>query len=363
MAKTIKALGVMNGTSLDGVDYSLISIDEKLQKIKFVKHWQKNIPKKLKDNLLKAARNEMTSYDYSRLHFDLGRLYGQHIKAIQKNTRFDIVGIHGQTVHHEGGVATSQIGHPGFAFKACNKPVYFDFRSADVVDGGEGAPFAPFFQKVLTQNLKLKNVAFHNLGGISNLTLFSGASSLAFDTGPANILLDAWAQKKGKGSFDKGGRWASQGIPDPLMVNQFLKHPYFKKKAPKSTGREDFNLEMIEQWGGLRFKRMNFFDQMATLTEVTAQSISAAYGQVKAAPRSIYFYGGGVHNPYLMERIRFDLPNMEIKNTDDLGWPSQAFESSTFAFLAAARHFGKKVHLPKLTGAKKPQHLGSVYFL
>lgn len=361
MSKTIKVLGVMNGTSLDAVDYSLISVDEKLKNIKFIKHWQKTIPKKLKEALLRAARNEMTSYDYSRLHFDLGRLYGNHIKQIQKNSRFQIIGIHGQTVFHEGGVATSQIGHPAFAHNVSGKPVYFDFRSADVVDGGQGAPFAPFFQNVLKQNLKLKNVAFHNLGGISNLTVFSGAFSLAFDTGPANILLDAWAQKKGKGAYDKGGRWASQGLPDPLLVNEFLKHPYFKKKAPKSTGREEFNLESIEQWGGHSFERLSFFDQMATLTEVTAQSIAKAYESMKSKPKTIYFYGGGVQNLYLMERIKFDLPEIEILNTDDLGWPSQAFESSTFAFLAAARHFGKKVHLPKLTGAKKPQHLGSVY--
>ncbi len=361
MKKVIKALGIMNGTSLDAIDYSLIQVDKEFKKIKFIKHWQKSLPKTLKSQLLAAAQNKLTTYDLSNLHFDLGRLYGKHLKVLKKSARFDVIGLHGQTVFHEGAVATAQIGHPGFAFDATQKPVYFDFRSADVVNGGQGAPFAPFFQKIVLQQNKLGSCAFHNLGGISNLTYFKSKNSLAFDTGPANILLDAWMQKNNKGMFDKGGRLSAKGIPDPLLVNQFLKHPFFHKKPPKSTGREDFNLEMIEQWGGLAFKRLSFEDQMATLTELSAKSIAMSYQAMKSLPKKIYFYGGGVHNPYLMERIAFDLPEVEILLTDDLGWPSQAFESSTFGFLAAARYFEKKVHLPQLTGARKPQHLGCLY--
>ncbi len=361
MKKSIKALGIMNGTSLDAVDYALIRVDADFKKMKFLEHWQKDIPTKLKKNLLAAAQNKLTTYDLSNLHYDLGRLYGKHLRLIKKNHNFDLIGLHGQTVFHDGAVATAQIGHPGFAFAATSKPVYFDFRAADVVNGGQGAPFAPFFQKVVAKQNKLGSSAFHNLGGISNLTIFDGKKSQAFDTGPANILLDAWVQKVKSKNFDKGGLWAAQGLPDPLLVNEFLKHPYFAKKPPKSTGREDFNLDMIEQWGGLRFKRLNFNDQLATLTEVTALSIAQAYQALIRPPKSIYFYGGGVQNPYLMERIAFDLPGIEHRLTDDLGWPSQAFEASTFAFLAAARYFNKKVHLPKLTGAQKPQHLGCVY--
>ena len=236
------------------------------------------------------------------------------------------------------------------------------FRSADIVGGGQGAPFAPFFQKIIAKNLKLNSCAFHNLGGISNLTLFNGSNSFAFDTGPANILIDAWMWKKKKTSYDKGGKVAASGIPDPLLVNEFLKHPFFSKKPPKSTGREDFNLEMIEQWGGLRFKRLCFEDQIATLTEVTALSIAKAYKQLRTVPKKIYFYGGGVFNAYLMERIGFNLENVTITTTDEIGWPSQALESATFAFLGAARYFHKKVHLHHLTGAKTPEHLGSVYY-
>lgn len=361
MKQSIKAIGIMNGTSLDAVDYSLIQVDSSFKKIKFLKHWQKKIPSQLQSQLLKAARNELKTYDLSELHYSLGKLYGQHLKVIKKLTNFDIIGLHGQTVYHDGRQVTNQIGHPGFAFKATEKPVYFDFRSADIIYGGQGAPFAPFFQKIITQMHGLKDCAFHNLGGISNLTMFNGRQSFAFDTGPANILLDAWMQKNNKGSFDKNGRLAAKGLPNPLVVNKLLKHPYFHKKPPKSTGREDFNLEMIEKWGGTDFKKLCFEDQLATLTELTALSIAKAYQQLPKLPEQIFFYGGGVFNSYLMERIGFDLPEAELRLTDDLGWPSQAFESSAFAFLAAARYFNKRVHLPKLTGASKPLHLGSLY--
>jgi anhydro-N-acetylmuramic acid kinase len=183
---------------------------------------------------------------------------------------------------------------------------------------------------------------------------------VAFDTGPANILMDAWIQNKKSKAYDKDGKLASRGLPDPKVVIQILKHPYFKKKAPKSTGREDFNLKMINQWGGAAFKKLSFNDQLATLVEVTAQSIADSYLSLKHQPKEIFFYGGGVRNPYLLERIRLHLPDMKISLTDDLGWPSQAFESSLFAFLGAARHFNKTVHLPKITGAKKATPLGSL---
>ena len=351
----------MNGTSLDAVDFALIQCDDKFKNVKFLKHTQKNLPPKLKAQLLKAARDQSSTYDLSQCHFDLGRFYGIQGKKLSKTWKFDLIGIHGQTVHHEGGKASLQIGHPGFISEACNKPVIFDFRSPDIVANGEAAPFAPFFQKHIRDQLKLGTVAFHNLGGISNLTLFKSKQSFAFDTGPANILLDAWLMKRKKIAFDKDGKISAKGIPDPLLVNEFLKHPYYKKKFPKSTGREDFNLDYIEHYGGLRFKRLSLEDQMATLTEVTALSIKKAYALTKNKPESIYFYGGGTQNPFLMERIQFHMSSTKILLTDDLNWPTQAFEASTFAFLAAARYYNRKVHLPKITGAKTTKNLGSLY--
>lgn len=351
----------MNGTSLDAIDYALVDCDLNLENLRFLGHKQKKIPKALRQQLLLAAQNQMTTYGISLLHYDLGRLYAKQAREIQKSFSFDIAGLHGQTVHHHGAKATLQIGHPAFLKEVCNKPIYYDFRAADIAVSGQGAPFAPFLHKVISKNLK-QPVAFHNLGGISNLTYLNGNQCLAFDTGPANILLDTWLQLKKGLAFDRNGQLSSRGLPDPHLVNGFLQHPFFRKQPPKSTGREEFNLDFIKKWGGRKFNRLPLENQMATLAEVTALSIQRAYDQLSATPDALYFYGGGIQNKYLMSRLAFHLPAIKIKNSLELGWPPQALEASAFALLALARHLNKQVHLPEVTGAKKRQHLGSVYF-
>ena len=227
-----KALGIMNGTSLDGVDFCLIRYSQDLSSLKFLGHQSIRFPKSLRKRLLTAAKDQTSTYDISYLHMELGRFYAKSLTKLPKNWRYNVIGVHGQTVHHDGKKATLQIGHPQLLFDQAKCPVVFDFRTADLIAGGEGAPFAPFFHKAIAQQTSERPVAFHNLGGISNLTFIKGQDITAFDTGPANILLDAWIQERTSKVFDKNGVMASQGIPDPLLVNQFLKHPYFKKKAP-----------------------------------------------------------------------------------------------------------------------------------
>lgn len=358
MSKKIRSLGIMSGTSLDAVDYAIIESDSDLKKLEFKKHVQKKIPNSLGKKLLKATVDKLSSHELGRLHFDLGQFYAGCLKKLG---RFDLVGLHGQTVYHRGGRVSFQIGHPGFCSKALGKPVYYDFRSMDVIEGGQGAPFAPFFQKHLSGQLKMNNVAFHNLGGISNLTLIRDSEIRAYDTGPANILLDAWVREKRKGICDKNGNFARKALPDPRWVHEFLKYAFFKKKAPKSTGREEFNLSFVKKREKRGFKKLSFEEQLSTLTEVTALSIAGSY-EKEGMPGEIYFYGGGVFNSYLMDRIRFWLPEVQIKTTKTLGWPPQAFEASCFAFLALARHLEKKVHLPRVTGAKKRVFLGAPYY-
>ena len=358
MTRKIQSLGIMNGTSLDAIDYALIETDKKLEKLRFKKHIQKKIPKALKQKLFRAATNNLSSYELSELHFGLGKLYAQHIQDLGA---FDLVGLHGQTIYHRGGHVSFQIGHPGFCSKICGKPVYYDFRSADIIQGGQGAPFAPFFQKHLSQQLGSNSMAFHNLGGISNLTLIKESQVRAWDTGPGNILIDTWIKEKTGKQYDKNGNFASKALPCPITVNDFLKHSFFKKNPPKSTGREQFNLSFIKKQGAKNFKKLDLCGQLSSLTELTALSIHKAYQKEKIIPKTIYFYGGGVLNSYLMDRIQFWLPDTKIKTTDELGWPAQAFEACVFGFLALARHFEKKVHLPKVTGAKKKVLLGSQY--
>ena len=358
MAGKVQSLGIMNGTSLDAIDYALVEADNRLEKLRFKKHIQKKIPKALKQKLFRAVTNELSSYELSELHFGLGRLYARHIRDFGT---FDLVGLHGQTIYHRGGHVSFQIGHPGFCSQISGKPVYYDFRSADIIEGGQGAPFAPFFQKHLSRLSGSNSMAFHNLGGISNLTLIKGSKVKAWDTGPGNILIDTWIKEKTGREYDKNGSFASKALPSPTIVNDFLKHSFFKRNPPKSTGREEFNLSFIKKQGGKNFEKLDLCEQLSSLTELTALSIHKAYQKETMIPKTIYFYGGGVLNFYLMDRIQFWLPDTEIKTTDDLGWPAQAFEACAFAFLALARHFGKKVHLPKVTGAKKKVLLGSQY--
>jgi len=360
----LKALGIMNGTSVDAVDYCLIQIHRQNLKAKFLGHRQKNIPPKLKEKILLAASNQMTTFEVSDLNFELGRLYSKQVASLKKDWKWDVIGLHGQTVHHSGRKATLQIGTPAFLQASNQSPVVSDFRSIDVASGGEGAPFAPFFQKSLLGNPKTP-LAFHNLGGISNLTWFHKAKVRAFDSGPANILLDGRIQEltKGKVLYDKNGQVAATGLPEPKALEALLKHPYFRKKAPKSCGREEFNSGYLKAYCPKNFSKLPPQDQLATLTELTAITVAKAYGPkfIEKTPDKIYFYGGGVFNKYLMSRIQYHLPKTEIETTDALGWPTQGFEGAVFAYLAGCRILQKTVHLPQVTGARKAQALGVVY--
>ena len=363
MAK-IKALGIMNGTSIDAIDYTLIEVDTKTWKPRFLGHKQKPIPDKIRTQLLAAANDDMTVHQLSLLHFDLGRLYSKHIKAFSKQWSWKVIGLHGQTVHHQGKMATLQIGHPALIRSSWDGPVVSDFRSLDIAVGGEGAPFAPFFQKFLSLQAKKKSMAFHNLGGISNLTYFDSKKALAFDTGPANILMDLWIKKKtrNKKSYDQKGLQASKGLSHTPSLKRLMKHTFFYKKPPKSCGREEFNEPFIKKFAGKDFMKLSFEDQMATLAELSAVTIAKAYQKwCPKQPQEIFFYGGGVHNNYLMSRIQYHMPDCQLSRTEDLGWPTQALEAGAFAFLATARLFEKKIHLPQITGAKKSLCLGNLY--
>ena len=360
----IKSLGIMNGTSIDAIDYCLIEVDTKTWKPKFLGHKQRVIPPSLRKMLFAAAKDELTVHSVSQLSFELGRLYAKHVKELSKSWSWKVVGLHGQTVHHQGGHSTLQIGHPAMIRSVWEGPIVSDFRSLDIAAGGEGAPFAPFFQKFISKSLKKKTQAFHNLGGISNLTFFDKEKALAFDTGPANILLDLWIQKKTKNrtSFDKNGKEASKGLPHIPSLKRMTRHSFFYKKPPKSCGREEFNHDFIKNFAGKDFLKISFQDQMATLTELTAHSVAQAYKKwCPNVPEAIYFYGGGIKNNYLMSRIGYHLPESQLLTTEELGWPTQALEAGAFAFLAAARLCEKKVHLPQVTGAKKSLCLGNLY--
>lgn len=363
----MNVVGIMSGTSVDGVDYVHCSINES-GIVKFLDHASEKIPLKMRTHILAAAQNEKSTYELGELHFELGRLYSDQLKKIQmkRNWKIDLIGLHGQTIYHRGSYATWQMGSPFHLKNSFDKPIVYNFRENDVSLGGQGAPLAPLFHYQLLTGFhdSKKAVAFHNLGGISNTTWMKPgqqSSLTSFDTGPANILIDLYVSQLTKGlkTFDDSGKWAHKGVPNVELLRQMMKHPFLKKPFPKSCGREEFGKTFIDKHQN-KLNELSPEDALATLTEFTAQSISEAYLSLPQIPETIYFSGGGINNKYLMSRIRYLMPHTVILTSESLGWPSQAIEGGAFAFLAWARISQKRFNLKKITGVENPQLLGVV---
>lgn len=359
----MRVLGIMNGTSGDGIDFVLtdISFKKKLS-IRFLQHVHKPFDKAFHEKTKRVITNQATTYEVGEFHHELGRLYAQSYSDIRWKEKPELIGLHGQTVYHRGGQATFQLGEPSYLAMEADKPVIFNFRASDIASGGQGAPLAPILHKVLLSEFK-EPVAFHNLGGISNLTFCYKKHWLAFDTGPASTLLDIWVQNKSKGKsfYDDQGKLAAQGLPHQESLKKMLTHPYFKKPAPKSCGREEFNLDFIHTFVERKFHKLSLNDQLATLTELSALTIFESYKKhVPVMPEKIFFSGGGLKNHYLMQRLKLYFGANVVKSSEDLGWPSQAIEGAAFALLAYLRVYEQPLDLTTITGGKKSSLLGQM---
>jgi anhydro-N-acetylmuramic acid kinase len=361
----LKILGIMSGTSVDGVDYTLC----KLQNKKHILNYQDKafvpFPKKLKEEILKAASNELDFWSVAQLHYDLGEFYSESLKKIKKNKKwsFDLIGLHGQTVFHSPKKSTMQIGEASFLKKDFNVPVVSQFRNIDIALKGQGAPFAPFFHKELMKNEK-RTWAFQNLGGIGNVTSLQNQKLIAFDTGPANMLMDEYMQMLFKKPFDLGGKIAQKGLPNEGIVQFLLKDiSYFSLKPPKSCGRENFSAKALKT----KLEKLNNLspeDQISTLTEFTARTLKDQYTRfLKQMPEIIVVAGGGAKNSHLMKRIQFHLPKSKVVTSDDYcGWPVDAIEGGAFAWMALERINESKIKdLSSVTGAETSSMLGSIY--
>lgn len=379
----MKVLGVMNGTSLDGVDIVGCQI-QKPNKMKLLLHKSVLFPTELQQLLVQAAKRELKVDQLAEAHHELGRFYAKILKPLGRG--YNLIGIHGQTVYHAAPKATLQIGEMAYVRSATGLPVVSNFRTADLAEGGQGAPIASLFHHEVLAPAALdwlkknparqlpngyakpnsKAVAIHNLGGISNLTWMMGKKVLAFDTGPANMLMDLYMQslnkadQNGERTYDRNGALASTGTPDPKTLLQLMDNDYFDKKPPKSCGREEFGEAFLKRVIGL-MPDAGSANVAATLTELTAASIEAAYREhCPAMPAVIAFCGGGANNTYLLKRLKFRLPEVQVITTDDLGWPTQTIEGAAFALLAAYRMWEKPANLPATTGAKRSVLLGQI---
>lgn len=359
----MQVLGIMSGTSIDSVDYALCDIAA--GKVRLLRHWQVPFSRALKHRLHAAARGECSSHELAQLHHDLGRFYARHAEG-----KPQLVGVHGQTIYHnpsKSNAATLQIGEPAWLTGRLRIPVISNFRAADLAAGGQGAPLATMFHLHAFGD-QGRHVCVNNLGGISNVTSIDWRRGkqpkvMAFDTGPANVLIDIAVRHftKGKSHFDRNGAWARRGKVQQTLVEEWLAHPYFARKPPKSTGRELFG----ESFWNREFPRMQKaglgkFDVVATLTAFTVRSIALNYERhLSAAPDRMILTGGGAANAALVAAIKKELSVQTITSAE-IAWPLQSIEAAAFALLAWLRFMGKPGNLPETTGAKRPVLLGQI---
>lgn len=357
----MRVLGIMSGTSVDSVDYAVCQISSP-SKIRFVAHWSTRFPKALQQRLHRAAANQATTYELGDLHHDLGRFYARSAAK----ARVQLVGLHGQTVFHNPGRATLQLGEPAYLAEALRVPVISNFRAADIAAGGQGAPLATIFHRHVFAQRK-KHIAVNNLGGISNVTSLDwrtgkDPSVIAFDTGPANLLLDMAARQFFRTSFDRNGLFAREGKVSEPFLKRWLSHHYFRTAPPKSTGRELFGEEFFSKVLQMKLRP---HDLLASLTELTARSIALNYRlHLRSLPGSVILAGGGSKNSFLVVRITAALQeldsNIQVQTTAQHGWDTQVIEASAFALLAWLTWHQQPGNLPATTGAKEPRVLGQI---
>ena len=364
----------MSGTSLDAVDYALCSVS--IEGIELLEHWQVDFPAALRARLHRAAQGRSTSHETAQLHHDLGRFYASQAGGKLGRKTTALVGLHGQTIFHNpdaASPATFQLGEPAYLAETLRAPVVSNFRAADLAAGGQGAPLATRFHEAVFARPG-RHVCVNNLGGISNVTSLDWRRAkllpriAAFDTGPSNLLLDLAMRHftRGRLQMDAEGAWAARGVAREALLARWLKHPFFHKPPPKSTGRELFGEPFFETiLPHMRKSRLSKFDILATLTEFTAHSIVLNYKlHLPSAPDMVILTGGGAANPALVDAIRGQLhalrPDIEVRTSDALGWPVSSIEPAAFAWLAHLRWIGKPGNIPQTTGAKRAVLLGQI---
>jgi anhydro-N-acetylmuramic acid kinase len=374
MAGSSRVLGIMSGTSLDGVDCVLTSVDAE-GRPSWVRNWSRRFPIGLKRRLLACASGESRSWECGQLHHDLGRFYARVAADGLGRESVAAVGLHGQTVFHQGSgrvPATWQIGEPSYLAEALRVPVVSNFRAADLAAGGEGAPLATLFHvRVFAE--RGRHVCVQNLGGIGNVTSIDwrvGATPTvrSFDTGPGNMLIDGAVRRLSEGrlGYDRGGRWASAGVVHEALVRRWLRHPFFLRPPPKSTGREQFGSAYLDRcWRAMDAAGLGRDDRVACLLELTVRSVVLNYRlHLPSRPDRVMVAGGGALNPVLMSRFAATLkvwsPGMEILEGATLGWPVEAVEGGAFALLAWERLQGRPGNLPETTGARRAVRCGQV---
>ncbi len=374
-------IGLMSGTSADGVDASIVRIrgHAKDSKIELIHHYHYEYPKEIKELIYRLFDIEKTNIPFlSSMNFLLGEIFADTaIEAIKESglsqNDIDLIASHGQTVFHSpypqklGDFqtrSTLQIGEGSVIAEKTGITTICDFRVRDMAAGGHGAPLVPFADWVLFTSEEFTRGVL-NIGGIANITILPKDANiddvLAFDTGPGNMVIDEVVREISNGelNFDKDGSIARKGKISNKLLEILLSHPYFSLSPPKSTGREIFGrLFAINLYKRGKSLGLSDEDIVATATALTATTIANSIKQFGI--EELIIGGGGVYNSYLIELIKNLLPGIKIKTHEDFGIPNQAKEALAFAILANEVVFGSPNNVPSATGAKKKVILGKI---
>jgi anhydro-N-acetylmuramic acid kinase len=358
-------IGLMSGTSVDAVDGVLASFDGSGPDApaRTLAFESRPMPAALRDELLALQSSGPDELARAALAtVALSDLYAEVALALQRaatGREIHAIGAHGQTVRHrpELGYTLQLIDGARLAERAgCTTVV--DLRSADVAAGGQGAPLVPAFHALAFASATRRR-AVVNIGGIANVSLLpaGGGKVTGFDTGPGNLLMDAWCERHSGEPFDRDGAWAAGGLIDAELLRSLLSAPYFSVPPPKSTGRDLFTTGWLEQ--RLADHAVSAQDVQATLAELTASTIADAC--LAFGAEEVRVCGGGAHNGHLMTRLRHRLPSADVDSTEVLGIDPGAVEALAFAWLARERIAGRPGNLPAVTGASGPRVLGAIY--
>ncbi len=357
-------LGLMSGTSMDAVDTALVEFSESgLQVAAYEQH---DIPDAVQQQVREFQSSASVSLT-TELDVILGELYAEVINGFLESldispSNIAAIGCHGQTVLHlptDRHPRTLQIGDANIIAHRTTITTVADFRRMDIAAGGEGAPLAPAFHAWYFGTEEQKCIL--NIGGMSNLSVLGQGTTLGFDCGPGNALLDDWTRLNRGEPFDRDGSWALSGTPSMALLNAMLSYEYFEKAPPKSTGKDEFNLDWLKMMCSRTDEGLAPEDVQATLMRLSSGTIAAAIKRHAGSCNEVIVCGGGYHNQALMQQLREALPNIPVLGSDVYGIDPDAMEAVAFAWLARQRMELQAGNLPAVTGASEPVVLGAVY--
>lgn len=359
------AVGVMSGTSLDGIGAALVSMlpngrGYAIELMRFETFaFDAAVLAELRAIL---PPNRGSVAETARAHRALGEVFAAAARSVAGSHPIRFIASHGQTIYHDGERSTTlQIGDAFVIRERAGATVCYDFRSADCAAGGHGAPLIPYVDALLFGRAGEDRLAV-NLGGIANVTLLgAGGDVSAFDTGPGVMLLDAFVRTRtgGRTLVDAGGRLAAKGIIDDQLLEELLSNAYFAQAPPKSTGRETFGEHFLAQHDA-RLSRLSLEDGLATLAELTAASLANAVSGRGFAPARVIVSGGGCRNRHLLARVAARLSPAPVETSDAMGFPAEAKEAIGFAVLGYETLRGRVANVPRATGATHAVPLGAI---